>query len=264
MVCETHGRWSPRARDAPPGCDSAPSSAPGGRAPREARRRARAPLSSRLARGLTLPREPGGSELALASLLLRRSVTRGLIGRSVEGRPIYAYQVGVPGGAAVLVVGCIDGNEPAGIAVAQRLERLTPPHGVDLWIVPILNPDGRAAGTLGNARGVDLNRNFPFAWQKLGGTGTFDSGPSALSEPESTAAYRLILRIKPRLSIWFHQHLAVVDDSQGSTALERSFARLVGLPAVPLTDYPGSAASWENHTLPGSTAFVVELLAPAG
>jgi len=185
-----------------------------------------------------------------------------LIGRSVEGRPIEAYELGPAGGRAVLVVGCIDGNEPAGIAIADMLRRLTPPAGVDLWVVPVLNPDGRAAGTLGNAHGVDLNRNFPFAWKRLGGSGTFDSGPRALSEPESAAAYRLILRIKPRLSIWFHQHLAVVDDSQGALAPERTLARLVGLPLERLTDYPGSVASWENHTLPGSTAFVVEL--PAG
>ncbi len=70
------------------------------------------------------------------------------------------------------------------------------------------------------------------------------------------------MTIKPRLSIWFHQHLDVVDDSQGSTSIERTFARLVGLRAAPLTDYPGSVASWENHTFAGSTAFVVEL--PAG
>ncbi len=184
---------------------------------------------------------------------------RELIGRSVEGRPIEAYELGVPGGRPVLVVGCIDGNEPAGIAIAEALLRRAPPPGVDLWVIPVLNPDGRAAGTLGNAHGVDLNRNFPFGWRALGGSGTFDSGPHALSEPEARAASRFILRLKPRLSIWFHQHLGVVDDSQGSRALERRFAGLVGLPVSALTDYPGSVASWENHTLPGATAFVVEL-----
>ena len=132
----------------------------------------------------------------------------------------------------------------------------------NLWLIPVLNPDGLAAGTLGNAHGVDLNRNFPYRWRHLGGSGTFNSGPSRLSEPESRAAYRLILRVKPRLSIWFHQPLAVVEDSEGSRTLEREFAHLVGLPAMPLTDYPGSVASWENHHFHGSTAFVSEL--PAG
>ena len=189
------------------------------------------------------------------------SPRRELIGRSTGGRSIYAYEVGSPGGKVVLVVGCIDGNEPAGIAIVHALERLKPATGIDLWLLPVLNPDGLAAGTLGDSHGVDLNRNFPYGWQYLGGTGTLDSGPRALSEPESRAAYRLILRIRPRLSIWFHQHLGVVDDSQGSQTLERRFARLVGLPAEPLTDYPGSVASWENHHFPGTTAFVTELRA---
>jgi protein MpaA len=180
-----------------------------------------------------------------------------LIGHTVRGRPIYAYELGFPGGRVVLVVGCIHGNESAGVAVANTLRRLPTPAGVDLWIVPVLNLDGRAADTHGNAHGVDLNRNFPFDWRRLGGIASI-SGPHALSEPESRAAYRLILRIRPQLSIWFHQHLAVIDDSQGSVALERRFARLVGLPLAKLIDYPGSVASWENHTFSG-TAFVVEL-----
>lgn len=188
-------------------------------------------------------------------------IVRELIGRSVDHRAIYADDLGGPGGRAVLVVGCIHGNEPAGIAVAQALLRMSPPKGVDLWVVPVLNPDGRASDTRGNAHGVDLNRNFPYRWSDLDDNAAFDPGPHPLSEPESRAAAKLIERIKPRLSIWFHQHLAVVDDSQGSRPLERRFAQLVGLPLKALSDYPGSVASWENHTLPGSTAFVVELRA---
>ena len=187
-------------------------------------------------------------------------VGRHLVGHSRHGLPIYAYETGSPSGRKVLVVGCIHGNEPAGIAVAQVLRAMRPPIGVDLWIIPDLNPDGVAGDTRGNARGVDLNRNFPWGWQHL--TGTFASGPHALSEPESSAASALIVRLRPQVSIWFHQALGVVDDSQGSGALERRFARLVGLPLARLTDYPGSVASWENHTLRGTTAFVVEL--PAG
>jgi protein MpaA len=186
-------------------------------------------------------------------------VTRELIGRSVRGRPIYAYRIGQAGGEPVLVVGCTDGDEPAGIAIVTALRRLTPPAGVDLWLVPTINPDGLAAGTTGNAHGVDLNRNFPYAWRRLGGSGHFNSGPRPLSEPETRGVHRFLLQIKPNLAIWFHQPLALVDDSQGSRRLERSFARLVGLPLRPLTDYPGSITNWENHRFRGSTAFVTEL-----
>ena len=137
---------------------------------------------------------------------------------------------------------------------------MRPPAGVDLWIVPVLNPDGVAAETRGNAHGVDLNRNFPWRWQPLGGV--FFSGPGPLSEPESRLAYRLILRLRPRVSIWFHQHEDVVDESGGSLAVERRFARDAGLPLARLRREPGSVVTWENHRFPGATAFVVEL--PAG
>jgi protein MpaA len=137
---------------------------------------------------------------------------------------------------------------------------MAPPKGVDLWLVESFNPDGHAAGTRINARGVDLNRNFPVGWQRLGGV--FDSGARPLSEPESRIAYRLILRLRPAVSIWFHQHMSLVDGSGGDAALERRFAQLVRLPFVPLSRYPGSVTTWENHALPGKSAFVVEL--PAG
>jgi murein peptide amidase A len=180
-----------------------------------------------------------------------------LIGRSVRGRPILAYHLGDSGGLVVLVVGSVDGDEPAGIAIVEGLRRLRPPKGLDLWLIPSINPDGVAAATRGNVDGVDLNRNFPYAWQRLGGSSY--SGPRPLSEPESRAVYRFLLRIRPRLSIWFHQPLALVDDSQGARPLERDFARLVGLAVRPLVDYPGSITNWENHHFAGSTAFVTEL-----
>jgi len=184
-----------------------------------------------------------------------------LIGRSVDGRPIAAIETG-DGDSPMktLVVGCIHGNEPGGIAVAAKLEHTTPPPETDTWIIPDLNPDGVANGTRGNADGVDLNRNFPARWMPL--EGVYDSGPRPLSEPESRLAARLIRRIRPSVSIWFHQHLDVVDDSTGSRQIERRFARVADLPVAPLTPEPGSAVTWESRRFPGATAFVVEL--PAG
>ena len=180
-----------------------------------------------------------------------------VIGYSVRGAPIRAVEVGDPHSPnKALVVGCIHGDEPAGIAIARRLEHSSQ-HGVDLWIIPVLNPDGRAQNTRGNARGVDLNRNFPWQWRPLGGL--FNSGPRPLSEPESRSVYRFVRRLRPRVSIWFHQHLDAVDESGGNLAIERRFASMSGLRLTRLPREPGSAVGWENHTLPGSTAFVVEL-----
>jgi murein peptide amidase A len=188
----------------------------------------------------------------------RRVIT---IGYSVDHRPIRAVLVGDPHAArAVLVVGCIHGNEQAGIAVAKRLAAGPSVRGAALWIVPVLNPDGVVADTRQNGDQVDLNRNFPYRWRPLGSRGYPQySGPRALSEPEARAARRLILGVRPRISIWFHQPLGLVDLSGGDPAIERRFARLTGLPARRLIRYPGSAVGWENWRLPGTTAFVVEL-----
>jgi murein peptide amidase A len=183
------------------------------------------------------------------------------LGRSAEGRPIVALRLGDPdSGRRLLVVGCIHGNEPAGIAVARQLAADPVPADLDVWVLANLNPDGVAAGTRQNGRGVDLNRNFPYRWRPLGPPGSPRfAGPRPLSEPESRLAGALIRRIHPAVTIWFHQALGLVDLSGGRLDLERRYARLIGLPARRLTRYPGSAAGWQNHVQPGSTAFVVEL-----
>ena len=184
--------------------------------------------------------------------------TSQLVGRSVDGRRIVAWEVGDPSAARkVLVVGCIHGNECAGLAVVERLRRLGPVRGADLWLVPDANPDGRAAGTRKNAHGVDLNRNFPYRWRRL--RGIYDSGPRPGSEPETRAAMRLIARLRPAVTIWFHQHLNMVVLTSGNLGLQRRFARLAGLRTGYLPRYPGTATGWSNATFPGTTSFVVEL-----
>jgi len=186
-----------------------------------------------------------------------------IFGYSVQGRPLMVTEIGNPASAHhVLIVGSIHGNEVAGDQIAAALQTAVPQSNADVWIVQQLNPDGAAAHTRQNADGVDLNRNFPFRWQPLGPPGALDySGTRALSEPESVAAANLITRVHPTLAIWFHQHLAVVDDSQGPLGVERRFSALVGLRLARLTDYPGSVTGWQDSMF-GPTAFVVEL--PAG
>ena len=161
----------------------------------------------------------------------------------------------------VLVVGCIHGTERAGLPVLKALRGAEPPAGVQLLLLDELNPDGCGRRTRGNAHGVDLNRNFPWGWHRL--DGVYESGPRPSSEPETRAAEALILREKPDVSIWFHQHLNWVDLQPGSDPeLMRRYAAIAGLRAVRTPLLAGTVARWTNHRLPGRSAFVVEL--PAG
>ncbi len=179
------------------------------------------------------------------------------LGESIDGRPIRVFHRGDPSEVRVLVVGCIHGDECAGVRITERLRMGRPRRSVDLWILPTLNPDGRDAHTRQNARGVDLNRNFPYRWRS-GPRGRYYPGRRPASEPETRIAMRLIRRIEPDITIWFHQPLALVDAS-GDVRIERRYARLVGLPLVHLARLHGTATSWQKHVLRGTEAFVVEL-----
>jgi protein MpaA len=183
------------------------------------------------------------------------------IGHSVEGRAIAPIVLGGPAAThRVLVVGCIHGNECAGLAIVRRLARTTAPAGTEIVVVPNLNPDGYRRDTRGNARGVDLNRNFPSEWSRVAQPGDLEyAGPRPLSEPESRYAVALIRRLRPEITIWFHQPQAVVRAWGHSEATARRFAALAGVPYSTIAWPSGSASNWQNHAFPGTASFVVEL-----
>ena len=100
------------------------------------------------------------------------------------------------------------GDERGGLAVTRELRRQWAARlrGVDLWVVDSFNPDGLRRGTRQNARGVDLNRNFPYRWRANGRRGSrYWGGPKPLSEPESRAIRRLVLQLRPAVTVWYHQ-----------------------------------------------------------
>lgn len=183
------------------------------------------------------------------------------LGRSEAGRPIVAVRAGNTSRTRVLVFGCIHGTECAGIAIARALEHVR--TSGDLWIVPNLNPDGYALGVRQNARGVDLNANWSSGWR--GGGRPWDvyyPGPHPFSERETRIARNLILRIRPQVTIWYHQHMNLVWAWGASTGAGRIYARAAGMRFYHHHWLHGTATNWQNHHLPGSASFTVEL--PAG
>ncbi len=186
-----------------------------------------------------------------------------VIGRSTQGRPIVAIERGTPDGVVVLVVGAIHGDEDAGIKIVDQLVKLPVPKGIDLWLIPTVNPDGVALQIRGTVNGVDLNRNFPYNWGPIAKKGNWQwAGLAAKSEPETKATVRFISKIKPAMVIWYHQDLYRISPSTGKEGRIRArYAELTGLPIKTISGgvYTGVAATWQRKTVQGSIGFVVEL-----
>ncbi len=176
-----------------------------------------------------------------------------VIGHSVQGRPITLTRVGDPAATRkILVVGCIHGNEPAGIGIVDALSRATPAPDTELLLVRDMNPDGVAHHVRTNAHGVDLNRNSSEHWA--------GAGPRPWSEPETRAIRALILRESPTYTIYYHQPFGLVDVPEGGhPQVAREYAELTGLPLRRLSRRPGSISRWQNARVRPGSAFVVEL-----
>ncbi|MGH7357662.1 MAG: M14 family zinc carboxypeptidase [Candidatus Rokuibacteriota bacterium] len=187
--------------------------------------------------------------------------SHGVLGYSERGRPIRVHRLGdFASPRKILVVGCIHGDECEGIDITKRLARGAPPAGLDLWIVHNLNPDGRRLGVRQNGRGVDLNRNFGSEWIPIGERWDPEhSGPRSWSERETRLARRLVRRVRPDVTIWYHQPQAVVRAWGGSVRMARRYAHLAGEPCRSIRWPHGTAPNWQNHRVPGAASFVVEL-----
>jgi hypothetical protein len=147
-------------------------------------------------------------------------------GKSVQGRTLFARDLMTPGAPLrVLVVGGIHGDELSSSSVVLHWIQwaLETPSNAHWRFIPALNPDGlmKRPATRVNARGVDLNRNFPTPnwerdakvyWEKRTKKDPRRwPGPKPLSEPESRFLHEEMERFQPDLIVSIHAPYGVLD-----------------------------------------------------
>ncbi len=176
------------------------------------------------------------------------------IGRTVRGRGILAWRLGQPSSRRkVVVLAAMHGNEAGPSRILRDLRDGRPIRGADIWVVPQYNRDGVLRRTRQNARGVDLNRNFPRQWRRA--TGPYDSGPRPASEPETRAVMAFLREIRPQQVVSFHQPLRGVGRTvqRGRPFVQRLHRGL----RLPVRSFNcsgrchGTLTEWFNASFPG-------------
>ncbi len=176
------------------------------------------------------------------------------IGESLEGRKILALKISDNAARseaepAVLFLGCHHAREWISVEVPFLFGRYLLEHydldqevrdlvdASEIWIVPIVNPDGleysihvyrywrknrraNADGTFG----VDINRNYGYRWgyDDIGSSGNPASevfrGPAPFSEPETAAVRGLFTGRDFRAVVSYHSYSRVILYPWGYTA----------------------------------------------
>jgi protein MpaA len=154
-----------------------------------------------------------------------------------------------------MIFGGFHGDEPKSVFVANCLIELlsTSPAsaGKATWIiVPLVNPDGYERRKRRNARGVDINRNFPTRNRQSGSRRSrMFGGPLPASEPETRAVMRIIERYQPDRIVTIHSiGLArFCNNYDGpARAIANAMSRRNGYPVTVNIGYPtpGSFGTW--------------------
>ncbi|XP_026744202.1 carboxypeptidase B-like isoform X2 [Trichoplusia ni] len=170
--------------------------------------------------------------------------TVSVIGKSVEGRDIKMLKISNSNAnnSAVWLDACIHPREWISTAVVTYIADVlvrnfhtfsTSITNKDWHIIPVLNPDGyeythtgermwrkNRACYGGECVGVDLNRNFSYAWGQSNGeqgssdepTHVFYRGPAPFSEPETVAVRDTILgSVTPfKVFLSFHSYFELI------------------------------------------------------
>ncbi len=193
------------------------------------------------------------------------------IGNSFEGRELWALKISDNPGVQefepeIQWIGAHHGNEIMSVEVCYYMaEYLLENYGTDpqvtwlvnereIWIIPMLNPDGHTAGSRYNAQGTDLNRNYLCPCGCNAGT--------AFSAPESRALRDWNARMNPVTSLTFHTGAVYVNylwdytysptpDEPMIITISNVYGALSGLPVTNGADWyiiHGSCQDWCYET----------------
>lgn len=135
-----------------------------------------------------------------------------ILGKSVQGEPLYAFTLG-KGETRILMWSQMHGNESTTTkAVWDMVNYLESSEGLailetcTLMIVPMLNPDGAKAYTRANGNEVDLNRDA-----------------QELTQPESQALRDLFEKFRPDYCFNLHDQRTLFSAGQSANVATVSF-----------------------------------------
>ena len=190
----------------------------------------------------------------------------------MQGRPLEVFRFGL-GQRNIVFIGGIhsedeDNSRTLALAVIDHFRQhpADVPVGVSVYIIPAMNPDGVALNSHGNARNVDLNRNWlTDDWQPTGvhpPHGEVSGGGYPLSEPETIALFAFLRDMRPLIAIGWHSAAPLVHyNSVGrSEELGEIYAQAAGYQAFDHWPYyPITGEMIESMKRIGIAAFDVEL-----
>ena len=202
------------------------------------------------------------------------------VGKSLQGRSIWAIKISSNANVhmnnkpVILFNGMHHAREVMGPEVAlDIIQTLLEGYGKDnkathwvdaneIWVMPMFNVDGNNIVWTNdsmwrkNARGnygVDINRNYPYAWGSCNGSSGSKSaqdyrGPSAASEPETNVMMNLVKEIRPVFDISYHSYSELVIYPMGCDGKRTQNADVVegiGKKMGSLLNYTAGTA-WET------------------
>jgi protein MpaA len=193
-----------------------------------------------------------------------------IFGKTAIGLPIPAYRW-ENGGAEILVLGGVHGDETEGVVCAHGLLDSFMTAGfsltLNLTLVPAFNLDGVLAKSRLNGNGVDLNRNLPSNdWNPQAFNERYPPGTHANSEPENQALVRFLSERKPRFVVSLHSWKPMLNVNGECRAEAEAIHALTGYVIEPSIGYPtpGSLGTYAGieRDMPTLTYEIERGLAP--